>query len=262
MHATTFTSRLRRLCSASHGVLSRRWRLLLLLLLVLLFGVVMPSPAFANFLVYPLITSLDAADEADTRISVYSKAGITQFIRARVVRVDDPATPHEHEVVVEPTDSRDILVLPRRLVVPAGAVRSVRVLLQKPPGSEATYRVYFESVAEFDDDKPATETTEATVSFNIAFGATVRVLPVEKRATLSLAPSRDALANTGNMRIGVMRVGRCKQSANDDGCEWTYLKRSVFPGQTWPLPWRADDRRVVATIRTTDDPKERDVVLP
>ena len=230
---------------------------------VLLASVLLATPAaHATFLVYPLISSVDAADEGDTRISVYSKSGATQFIRLRVVRLVHPAMPDEHEEEISATDSDDILVLPRRLVLPTGAARTVRVLVQTAPAQEQLYRVYFESVSAFDQSQPEDKTTSAAVSFNVAFGATVRVMPVEKHVNLSLAPSRDALANTGNMRIGVMRVGRCKQSASDDGCEWTSVKRSVFPGQTWPLSWRADDRRVIATIRTTDDPKERDVVLP
>lgn len=218
--------------------------------------------AFANFLIYPLVTSLDGATQGDTRLTIHSKSGITQFIKVRVVRLVDPATSKEREEVISPTDSKDILVIPRRVVVPAGAVRSVRVLMQDAPLDETLYRVYFESVSAFDDNKPATDDTSASVSFNIAFGATVRVLPVDKHATLSLAPSRDALANTGNMRIGVMRVGRCEPSASGDGCEWTSIGRSVFPGQSWPLPWHADHRRVIATIRTTDDPKDREVELP
>src|SRR4051812_18781905 len=87
-------------------------------------GVVMmlASPIVgATFLVYPMVTSVDVADQADTRIAVHSKSQATQFIRVKVVRLLDPATDTEREEEVGPTDAKEILVVPRRLVIPAGA---------------------------------------------------------------------------------------------------------------------------------------------
>jgi Mat/Ecp fimbriae periplasmic chaperone len=195
--------------------------------------------ASANMTVYPMSLAIDTARVQATQIRVYSKSDQTQYVKVSVKKVLAPATDREHEVVVGVAEGDGLVVSPQKFVLSGGASHVVRLISLARPPQETLYRVYFEPVSAFDaatDD--GASATKGDVSINLVWGVLVRILPAAPRPRLEV-PAPTEIDNRGNVRVGVLEVGRCAEGRVPESCVWHKVNSSVYPGQSLAVPGAA-----------------------
>ncbi|VVE11456.1 hypothetical protein PAQ31011_02672 [Pandoraea aquatica] len=199
-------------------------------------------PVHANVTISPIasvITGVAGGKGQVSVIRVTSQSPQTQYVDVSVKRIVDPATDAEHEVPVSLLEGTGLVASPAKFVLAGGATRLVRVVSLGRPTVETAYRVYFRPVAapEGVRDADAASDSDLTHDVQVSFvwGALVRVAP--EKAAPGLARSEDNLSvrNTGNVRAHVRAIGRCEGEAGRE-CDWLDVGRSVYPGQTQPIP--------------------------
>lgn len=216
--------------------------------------------ASANMSVYPMSVDIGAQGEAASTIQVYSKSEETQFVKVSVKRVLQPGTAQEHEEEVNNWEGIGLVVSPPKFALPAGGSRAVRIVGMAAPKSEEVYRVYFERVP-----LPSTEAdgvataAETSLSVNLIWGVLVRMVPANPQVALERSgPSR--LHNTGNIRLGLLKVGRCTGS-DDASCQWQTLEKNIYPGMDLEVPGTPSGSllRVKYQVDSTPDIQSKDL---
>lgn len=194
---------------------------------------IVPS-ADANMLVYPMSASIGPGGSSAAELRVYSKSEETQYVKATVQRVVDPATDHEREEGDAVSGDHPVVISPAKFALPAGGTRLVRVIPLSAPQKEALYRIYLHPVAPpGEDDVDTGNDTAGKVSFNLVWAPLVHVLP--KVVTPDLDVSEGTLINTGNVRLGLLEAGACATARDESSCRWTTFERSVYPDQKFKL---------------------------
>ncbi|AIP64594.1 fimbrial protein TcfA [Burkholderia thailandensis] len=192
------------------------------------------SVASANMTVYPMAVSIGAGGGSSAQLRIYSKSEATQYVKAIAKRVIDPATDHEREEASMNSGDDAIVISPAKFALPAGGTRLVRVIPLGAPKKEVLYRVYLQPVAApSDEDSAATDDVAGKVDFSLVWAPLVRVLP--KTLVPDFNVSKGVLANTGNVRIGLIEAGACQSEQDAASCQWTKFDRSVYPGQDFTL---------------------------
>ncbi len=192
------------------------------------------SIVHANMIVYPMAVSIGSGGESAAQLRVYSKSEATQYVRAIVKRVIDPATDHEREESGMRSGDDAVVISPAKFALPAGGTRLVRVIPLSAPQKEVLYRVYLQPAAPPSDDEPGTKDGVAgQVKFSLVWAPLVRVLP--KAAMADLDVSDGTLTNTGNVRIGLLEAGACESERDESSCRWMKFERSVYPDQPFKL---------------------------
>lgn len=241
-----------------------RWAVLSkLAFLTLVLGLSMP--AAANMVVYPMTSTIGAEQDGIGQIQLHSKSDKVQYIKVSVTRIQRPGTPDEHESPLSPADSQGIVVSPQRTVLAPGASRTVRIIAQAIPTEETVYRVYFEPVAapDLEDETFSDQGVQPRIGVNLIWGALVRLLPDERRTSISLQQNGGALRNDGTLRVGVLQVGRCADTKGEKDCIWNDVNRSLYPGSTLPVSPPGVNGNVLMRFVTSDDKQPRTLaVLP
>ena len=240
-----------------------RWAVLSkLAFLTLVLGLSMP--AAANMVVYPMTSTIGAEQDGIGQIQLHSKSDKVQYIKVSVTRIQRPGTPDEHESPLSPADSQGIVASPQRTVLAPGASRTVRIIAQAIPTEETVYRVYFEPVAAPDlEETFSDQGVQPRIGVNLIWGALVRLLPDERRTSISLQQNGGALRNDGTLRVGVLQVGRCADTKGEKDCIWNDVNRSLYPGSTLPVSPPGVNGNVLMRFVTSDDKQPRTLaVLP
>ncbi|WP_081069373.1 fimbrial protein TcfA [Burkholderia diffusa] len=198
-------------------------------------SLVTAANAFANMTVYPMSLAIDTAKAQTAQIRVYSKSDEVQYVKVSVKKVIEPATDREHELPVGVADGGGLVVSPQKFVLSGGASHVVRLISLARPQEETLYRVYFEPVTTLDDGADDTRAVKGDVSVNLVWGVLVRVLPVVARPRIEVV-TPTSIENRGNVRIGVLDIGRCQQAPTPVSCVWHAVDSSVYPGQSLSVP--------------------------
>ncbi|WP_429622361.1 fimbria/pilus periplasmic chaperone [Stenotrophomonas sp. AN71] len=218
--------------------------------------------ASANMSVYPMSVDIGAQGEAASTIQVYSKSEETQFVKVSVKRVLQPGTAQEHEEEVNNWEGIGLVVSPPKFALPAGGSRAVRIVGMAAPKSEEVYRVYFEQVPLPSGEAEAEGTQSAAktkLSVNLIWGVLVRMVPADPQVALERSgPSR--LHNAGNIRLGLLKVGRCTGS-DDASCQWQTLEKNIYPGMDLEVPGTPSGSllRVKYQVDSTPDIQSKDL---
>lgn len=217
--------------------------------------------ASANMTIYPMSIDIGAHGEAASTIQVYSKSDETQFVKVTVKRVLQPATPQEHEEEITNWEAAGLVVSPPKFALPAGGSRAVRVVGMTAPASEEVYRVYFERVPlpSGESEPKESAVAETSLSVNLIWGVLVRMVPAKPQVALERSgPSR--LRNTGNIRVHLVKVGRCTGS-DDASCQWQTLDKNIYPGIDLDLPGAPHGGflRVKYQVDSTPDIQSKDL---
>ncbi|RXV64207.1 fimbrial protein TcfA [Burkholderia stabilis] len=192
------------------------------------------SRVHANMLVYPMSASIGAGNESAAELRIYSKSDATQYVKAIAKRVTDPATDREREVASMSSGDDAIVISPAKFALPAGGTRLIRVIPLGVPQKEVLYRIYLQPVAApTDDDSTEKSDVSGKVNFSLVWAPLIHVLP--KAIVPDFDVSNGVLANTGNVRIGVLDAGACQSDKDDSSCQWTKFERSVYPDQQFRL---------------------------
>lgn len=217
--------------------------------------------AGANMLVYPMAASIGPDGNSAAQLRVYSKSEETQYVKASVQRVIDPATDNEREESDAVSGDYPVVISPAKFALPAGGTRLVRVIPLSAPQKEVLYRVYLHPIAPpTDDEADAGNATAGKVSFNLVWAPLVRVLP--KLPAPDLDVSDGTLINTGNVRLGLLSAGACETPQNESSCRWTTFERSVYPDQKFKLEGLSPARYVRIRYRVEGMSDVQQKVVP
>lgn len=147
------------------------------------------------------------------------------FLEVEVLEVSDPGTDKEQRTVVRDPESIGFVAAPRRLMVPPGGRRPIRLMNLNGHGDvERVYRVNVKPVM------PPAETRGMGVRLIVAYQVLVFVAP--KKSVVSLDSQRDGnkltLINNGNVNILLSNGAQCPM-ANSQDCDPVQGKR-LYPG--------------------------------
>ncbi len=210
--------------------------------------------ATANVVVYPMTTHIAPAHEGIGQIELHSKSDRVQYVKVRVAEIVAPATRDERENTLSADDA--LVVSPQRLVLSPASTRTVRLIAPVAPQEEKAYRVYFEPV-DAPSDATFDETASADVStklgINLVWGALVRVLPENGRVGARLLEDGKRLQNTGTLRIGALKIGRCSAVDSERDCRWSDVNRSIYPTYAIDVPDIPGTGHLVLRYQTSQD---------
>lgn len=147
------------------------------------------------------------------------------FLEVEVLEVTDPGTDQEQRTVVRDPESIGFVAAPRRLMVPPGGRRPVRLMNLNGHGDvERVYRVNIKPVM------PPAESSGMGVRLIVAYQVLVFIAP--KKSVVSLDSQRDGnkltLTNNGNVNILLSNGEQC-QMVNSQDCDPVQGRR-LYPG--------------------------------
>ncbi len=199
----------------------------ILLFVILFFNVFAAS---ANFMVYPI--SKDIQSGGSETIKVFSKSKDVQYIKIYTKRVINPGTKEEQEVDIKNWDG-GLIVTPAKVVLPAGASKSIRLTEINKKEQEEVYRVYFESVkpGQQDDIEEKNGRVNTDLSVNIIYAALIRTSPEnpQRKLDVSIESNNVWIKNTGNIRLGIKDVFLCDTTSINDKCAKFSYNRNLYP---------------------------------
>lgn len=191
--------------------------------------------SLANMIVYPM--SVYMKDNGEGSVRVISKSNDVQYVRTKVFKIENPATPQEKEVEVSSKDGSGLIVMPPMFAVPGGASKLVRMVSMEPVAKEVMYRVMFESVPSLDDTAPAKDKSIGTqLSVNLVWGILVSVPPATPVVDLTLSTNKQQILNHGTQRVKIIDLAMCRKGQTGSACKHKTDNRNIFPGGTYALP--------------------------
>ena len=200
----------------------------ILLFIILFFNVFSAS---ANFMVYPI--SKDIQSGGSETIKVFSKSKDVQYIKIYAKKVINPGTKEEREIDIKNWDG-GLVVTPAKVVLPAGASKSIRLTEINKKEQEEVYRVYFESVkpGQQDDIEEKNGRVNTDLSVNIIYAALIRTTPEnpQRKIGVSIESNSVWIKNTGNIRLGIKNVFLCDTTSINDRCAKFSYDKNLYPG--------------------------------
>ncbi|MFN3714226.1 MAG: molecular chaperone [Alcanivoracaceae bacterium] len=196
-----------------------------------------------SLLLLPLITSLPAqgALSIDRALLVFEpgkparqdvNAGNSGennlFLEVEVLEVTRPGTPEEERQAIRDPESIGFIAAPRRLMVPPGGKRPVRMMNLIGHGdTERVYRVNIRPVL------PPVESSGLGVRIVVAYQVLVFVAPRQTRVELNARRegNRLLLTNRGNVNILLSNGSHCPMLGALD-CD-DLKGRRLYPGNEW-----------------------------
>lgn len=160
------------------------------------------------------------------------------FVDVQVLEVSRPGTEQEEREVVKDPEAIGLIASPRRLMVPAGSRRLVRLVNLKGHGdTERVYRVNLKPAA------GPVESQSMGVRVLVGYQLLVFVEPEESRVELEVNRQGKVLHlhNTGNVNVRVFQGQQCPaESSSEDDCVEVKGRR-LYPGNqvSLDLPYDA-----------------------
>lgn len=196
--------------------------------LPLLFVLLFPwwSPVQATMEVNRAVITFTQGQAPREDVTVYNRGDSRLFAEVEVLEVRDPGTEDEERVVVRDPESIGLVASPRRLTVPAGGRRLVRLVNLEGHGDEE--RVYRVNIRPVEGD---VEADAMGVRILVGYQLLVFVPPSESR--VELEAERDGnllrLHNAGNVNIRLFRGRQCEAGQTGEDCAAVNSSR-LYPG--------------------------------
>lgn len=193
-------------------------------ILFLLIGI--PLYSSANIQVSPL--NVYVSNNNDRFLTVRSMSDQFQYVLLDSKIIVNPATENEKEEKYSYSDKDCALVFtPRKLVLPPGSTRKIKLLSTCVPNSEKVYRLNVSGVN--DDTRKKTqlnnnEENTIKMSLSLSWGVLVHVLPNKTEVSFDIDESK--LFNTGNISV---RVNDITYFDRKGACEKEILDRKIYP---------------------------------
>lgn len=180
-----------------------------------------------------------AADKAPREdVTVHNPDAEPMFVEVEVLEVRAPGTDKEERIVVRNPEEIGLIATPRRLVVPAGGSRVVRLVnLAGHGATERVYRVNVKPVAAPEDGSTGGETKKSmSIKILIAYQLLIFVNP-EKTEVL-VDGHRDGttlqVQNKGNVNAYLYDGRQCKEGETKEQCA-TLQGLRLYPGNVRSL---------------------------
>jgi P pilus assembly chaperone PapD len=204
--------------------------------------------AFANMTVYPMAVSMGANGEGSVRI--ISKSNSVQYVKTKVFKITDPATPQEKEIEVTGNNGTGLVIMPPLFALPGGASKLVRMEAMDPAQKETIYRVMFQSVPSLDDAATAnTGAISSKLSVNLVWGVLVSVPPQQPVIRLALSGDKTRILNQGTQRVKIIDVALCRAGQTGKTCQHKTDNRNIFPEGNYPLPTLSGIQHIEITYK-------------
>lgn len=161
-------------------------------------------------------------------VSVFNPGDNPLFIKVEVLEVSDPGTPDERREAVRDPQAIGFIATPRRLTVPAGARRLVRLVNLKGHGAvERVYRVNLRPVP------PPLESDTMAIRVMIAYQLLIFVKPANPVVKFDARREGDTLHlhNSGNVNVRLFDGRQCVSGGPVDGEDCQSVRgRRLYPG--------------------------------
>ena len=198
-------------------------------------------PASASMLIDRAIIQFEAGSASRQDVTVSNPTENTMFLEVEVLQVTDPGTENERREVVRDPESIGLLAAPRRLAVPAGGRRLVRLVNLGGHGDqERVYRVNITPVTA--PSEVEGEGISVGVRGVVAYQLWIVVGPQTPQVALQASRDGDQLFlhNAGNVNIMLSKGLQCPGNAREDDCVEIQARR-LYPGNevTLSLPMDA-----------------------
>lgn len=179
------------------------------------------------------IVTFEAGKAPRQDVTVSNPDAETMFVEVEVLEVRHPGTDKEERIVVRNPEEIGLIATPKRLVVPAGASRIVRLVnLAGHGASERVYRVNVKPVAAPEEEKAADDGKKSmSIKILIAYQLLIFVDPEKSEALIE--GRRDGnqlhLANKGNVNTYLYDGRQCKEGETPEQCATLQAVR-LYPG--------------------------------
>ena len=152
------------------------------------------------------IITFEAGSTPREDVTVFNRGESRLFAEVEVLEVRNPGTEDEERVVVRDPRAIGLVASPRRLMVPAGSRRMVRLVNLEGHGDEE--RVYRVNLRPVEGD---VESDAMGVRILVGYQLLVFVPPVEPRVELEARREGETLHlhNRGNVNIRLFRGRQC-----------------------------------------------------
>ena len=189
------------------------------------------APAAADMVLSDVIVDLQAPGEMRHDVDVRNDGDETLYVQVDVQRVPDPAVDASGRVPETDPRTAGLLASPRRLAVPPGERKRVRLVARKvPTDDDLVYRVGFVP-------KENEAQTEEAMAFKVLIGYEVLVLVRPPDAEPELVVQRDGrklhVENRGRSSTLVRKLEYC-ESLPSGACEELPGNR-LYAGEVWDV---------------------------
>jgi P pilus assembly chaperone PapD len=202
--------------------------------LLVVFALLMPIQAHAEFIVSNAILEFTSETPTQQDIEIINRSGDNDYVDTEIRQIVHPGQPDQSkELISNPADA-GILVTPNKTILAAGNRKVMRfVLLKKLDNAEHTYFVAVKPVI-----KGAESTSKLGLKILVGYEVLVIVRPAEMKPseTLTRAGKMLTVENTGNTSL-LLREGR--QCSSVTSCTQLPVRR-IYPGEKASIELPAD----------------------
>ncbi len=183
-------------------------------------------PAAATMEVNRAVINFQLGEAPREDVTVYNRGDSRLFAEVEVLEVHNPGTEDEERVVVRDPESIGLVASPRRLTVPAGGRRLVRLVNLEGHGDEE--RVYRVNIRPVEGD---VEADAMGVRILVGYQLLVFIPPAEARVELEAQRNGRQLElhNAGNVNIRLFGGRQCEPGQTGDDCA-TVNSTRLYPG--------------------------------
>lgn len=189
------------------------------------------SPAFAGIFVDRSIVTFDEASPSRQDVRVTNDdAENPAYVQVDVLTIDAPGTDHEKQTRVTDPESITLLATPKKMVIPAGGQKLVRIVNLEPSSeSERIFRVNVTPILPPLQEEPEGNLVRVVVAYQLL----VIIPPALPEAswTVKREGTRLTFVNTGNTNL-LLHSG--KQCATPGSTECRELAtHRLYAGNSW-----------------------------
>jgi P pilus assembly chaperone PapD len=175
-----------------------------------------------------------AGDAPRQDVTITNPDPETMFVEVEVLEVRQPGTDKEERIVVRNPEEIGLIATPKRLVLPSGASRVIRLVNLAGHGdTERVYRVNVKPVAAPEEQTPSDD-TEKRMSIKILIGYQLLIFVDPQKRHVAIEGRRDGnqlyLANKGNVNAYLYDGRQCKEGETREQCASVEKATRLYPG--------------------------------
>lgn len=195
----------------------------------MLFALAYSAPANAEFILSEMIVDVGQDAPRQRDIEVVSQDKEVQYIATETNIVENPGLSSEKHILVTDPQKSGLLVTPNKMVLPAGARKTMRLLLLHPQGEkDEIYRLIVKPVIQ------GVEETKNRMALKLLVGYEVLVIVRAKDGKIDVVAERKGnslkLTNNGTTNANLQFGQQCDNTGSN--CKEINVTR-LYAGQSW-----------------------------
>lgn len=175
-----------------------------------------------------------AGDAPRQDVTITNPDPDTMFVEVEVLEVRHPGTDKEERLVVRNPEEIGLIATPKRLVLPSGTSRIIRLVNLAGHGdAERVYRVNVKPVTAPEEETPSDD-KEKRMSIKILIAYQLLIFVDPQKRNVLIEGRREGnqlhLANRGNVNAYLYDGRQCKQGEARDQCARIDKATRLYPG--------------------------------